>query len=375
MTPLKKPNSRLQLMKLADKHGTPLFIINRTKLIKEAMRFRTLLPRVTPFYAAKANSHPEILKIFAGVKLGFDVASKPEIESVLNLGVPPSRLVFANTVKRPEALSFAKSKGVNLMTFDAEYELNKIAKYCPGAKVLVRIKVPNVGSIVELSVKFGVDPADAIPLLIKAVKLGLKPVGVSFHVGSQCTQIENYLEAFEMASIIVRDARLKQLPLEIVDIGGGFPIRHFDDDKDLFGQMAPRLNKEMNRLFDSSIQIIAEPGRVLVGPAGTLVMRVIGKSIRANKHWYYLDDGVYGALSGIVYDHCKYQYKVLRRGHPQISTLAGPTCDSFDIISLSEDLPELEFGDIVYVDNIGAYSIASSTEFNSIPKAKVIAID
>jgi ornithine decarboxylase len=178
-----------------------------------------------------------------------------------------------------------------------------------------------------------------------------------------------------MASIIVRDARLKQLPLEMVDIGGGFPIRHFDDDKDIFGQMAPRLNKEMNRLFDSSIQIIAEPGRVLVGPAGTLVMSVIGKSIRANKHWYYLDDGVYGALSGIVYDHCKYQYKVYRRGHPQISTLAGPTCDSFDIISLSEDLPELEFGDIVYVDNIGAYSIASSTEFNSIPKAKVIAVN
>jgi ornithine decarboxylase len=375
MTLLKKPNSRTQLIKLANKYGTPLFIISRSKLVKEATRFRALLPRVTPFYAAKANSHPEILKVFAEAKLGFDVASKPEIESVLGLGISPTRLIFANTVKRPEALSFAKSKGISLMTFDAEYELNKIAKYCPGARVLARIKVPNVGSLVELSVKFGVDPSDAIPLLIKAVKLGLKAVGVSFHVGSQCTQIENYLEAFEMASIIVRDARLKQLPLEIVDIGGGFPIRHFDDDKDIFEQMAPRLNKEMNRLFDSSIQIIAEPGRVLVGPAGTLIMRVIGKSIRANKHWYYLDDGVYGALSGIVYDHCKYQYKVFRRGHPQISTLAGPTCDSFDIISLSEDLPELEFGDIVYVDNIGAYSIASSTEFNSIPKAKVIAVD
>ena len=370
-----KPNSKAQLIKLANKFGTPLFIISRSKLLKEATRFRTLLPRVTPYYAMKANSHPEILKVFTGAKLGFDVASKPEIESVLNLGVPPTRLVFANTVKRPEALSFAKSKGVSLMTFDAEYELHKIAKHCPGAKVLVRIKVPNIGSIVELSVKFGVEPADAIPLLIKAHQLGLKSVGVSFHVGSQCTHVENYIEAFEMVSIIVRDARLKQLPLEIVDIGGGFPIQHFDKEKDSFNQMAPRLNKEMNRLFDSSVQIIAEPGRALVGPACTLIMRVIGKSIRANKHWYYLDDGVYGALSGIVYDHCKYQFKVFRRGHPQISTLAGPTCDSFDIISLSEDLPELEFNDIIYVENIGAYSIASATEFNSIPKAKVVAVD
>ncbi|MCX7919616.1 MAG: type III PLP-dependent enzyme [bacterium] len=367
--------SKPQIATLAKKYGTPLFVINRSRLRKEVNRFRMLLPRVQPYYAVKANSHPEIIRFFARANLGFDVASQAEMESVLAAGVSPTRLIFANTVKRPEALIYAKSKGITLMTFDSEYELLKIAQYCPGAKVLVRIKVPNVGSIVELSVKFGVEPADAIPLLIKAHKLGLKPTGVSFHVGSQCTHIENYIEAFEMSSIIIRDARLKQIPLEIVDIGGGFPIRHFDNEKDLFNQMAPRLNKELDRLFDSSVQIIAEPGRILVGSSGTLIMRVIGKSIRANKHWYYLDDGVYGALSGIVYDHCKYQYKVLRRGHPQISTLAGPTCDSFDIISLSEDLPELEFNDIVYVENIGAYSIASATEFNSIPKAKVIVVD
>jgi ornithine decarboxylase len=221
-----------------------------------------------------------------------------------------------------------------------------------------------------------VDPADAMPLLIKAKKLGLEPVGVSFHVGSQCTHVENFVEAFEMAAIIVNDSRLKGMPLHIVDIGGGFPIRHFDaEKKDPFEQMASTLNREMNRLFDSSVELIAEPGRSLVGPAVTLVTRVIGKAIRENKHWYYLDDGVYGGFSGIVYDHCKYQYRVFKRGETQISTLAGPTCDSFDIIARSEELPELEIGDIVYVENIGAYSTASSTYFNGFPPAKCVMIN
>lgn len=360
---------------LVRQQGSPLFVISKAKLLAQVDRFRELLPRVEPFYAAKANSHPAILKVFAKAKLGFDVASQNEIDALLELGVPPAKLVFANTVKQPVVLTHAKKRGVDLMTFDSEYELNKIAKYFPGARVLVRIKVPNVGSVVELSVKFGVEPADAIPLLIKAKRLGLNPIGVSFHVGSQCTKVENYVESFEVASIIMHDAQLKQLPLEIVDIGGGFPIRYLHHDEDIFAQMAPVINQELDRLFDNHIRLIAEPGRCLVGPAGTLVMQVIGKSIRANKHWYYLNDGVYGALSGIIFDHSKYEYQVFKKGPTQLSTLAGPTCDSLDVISYTEELPELEFGDIVYVENIGAYSLASSTQFNSLLPPKVVVVD
>ncbi|MCM8789100.1 MAG: hypothetical protein NC907_04855 [Candidatus Omnitrophica bacterium] len=168
---------------------------------------------------------------------------------------------------------------------------------------------------------------------------------------------------------------MKKIPLEVLDVGGGFPITHFDNEVDVFPSMAEKISSEINRLFDKSIKIIAEPGRFIVGPTCILITRVIGKSIRNNKHWYYLDDGVYGCLSGIVYDHCKYQFKVFKKGHLQLSTLAGPTCDSFDVISLSEDLPELECGDIVYIKNIGAYSIATATNFNSIPTARVITIN
>ena len=362
------------IKRLVARHGSPLFIINRAKLAENLQRFRQMLPRVEPFYAVKSNPHIGILKVFARMGSSFDVASRGEMESLFKLGVKPNRMLFANTAKKPEVIRFAISKGIRMMTFDSEYELNKMAQIAPGAQVLARIKVPNVGSVVELSVKFGVEPSDAIPLLTKAHKLGLKPVGISFHVGSQCVNPENYIEALELASIIIRDAKLKQLSLEMLDIGGGFPITHFDNETDYFANTAKTINGEINRLFESNTRIIAEPGRALCGPACTLVMTVIGKSIRGNKHWYYLDDGVYGALSGIVYDHCKYQYQVMKKGPTQISTLAGPTCDGFDVISNTEELPELEIGDLVYIDNIGAYSTATATDFNSVPRAGVTVI-
>ena len=362
------------LPKLARKHGTPLFIISKTLLLEQVARFRKLLPRVEPFYAMKANPNPHVIKAFADAGLGFDVASVPEIEWALAAGASPDRLVFANTTKRTESIEFAGKHRVNLMTFDSEYELGKIAEHAPGARVMVRIKVPNVGSVVELSLKFGADPSDAVSLLRKAQRLGLKPTGICFHVGSQCTHGSNYLEAFELVKILINDARLKGVPVEMVDIGGGFPIRQFDHDEDWFASMAPAMNLEINRLFEPDLRIIAEPGRALVGPSGFLLMSVVGKSIRNNKHWYFLDDGVYGALSGTIFDHAKYEFGVLKKGATQLSTLAGPTCDSLDIISADEELPELDFGDLVFAHNIGAYSIAHATSFNGIAPPKSILV-
>ena len=367
-------NADRRLKALVRRHGTPLLAISRAALRTQLDRFRKALPRIEPFYAVKANPNPGVLKALAAWGAGFDVASQAEMEAVLAAGVSPSRLIFANTIKPAKAIAAAAARGVDLMTFDSEYELDKIAALAPGARVVVRIKVPNVGSLVELSLKFGVDPADACEFLIKAHKLGLRPAGVRFHVGSQCTSLENYLDALEMAAIIVRDARLKQIPIDLLDIGGGFPIRHFDHETDPFDEVASVISRELQRLFDPGLRLIAEPGRFLVGPAATLLMRVVGKAIRENKHWYYLDDGVYGALSGILFDHAKYQFKVLRNGPTRLSTLAGPTCDSLDIIARGEEMPELDIGDVVYVENIGAYSLASATEFNSLPPPKAVMV-
>ena len=234
--------------------------------------------------------------------------------------------------------------------------------------------VTNIGSIVELSLKFGADPEQSIFLLKKARSMGLKPVGLSFHVGSQCTNVENYLQALEVSSAIFNEAKQAGLFLNILDIGGGFPIKHFDADSHItFERMTSQIRKKLGRLFDKNVKFIAEPGRFLVGPSGILVTQVIGRTFRNNKNYYYLNDGLYGDFSGMVFDHCKYEFKTLKRGQKFLSTLAGPTCDSFDTISLSEDLPELDLGNVVYVKNIGAYSCASAVpNFNGFKPAKIV---
>jgi len=161
-----------------------------------------------------------------------------------------------------------------------------------------------------------------------------------------------------------------------MDIGGGFPIQHFDNEIGInFERMATQIRRQMRELFDKNVKFIAEPGRFLVGPAGMLVTQVIGRTFRNNKNYYYINDGIYGDFSGMVFDHCKYEFKTLRRGQKFLSAIAGPTCDSFDTLSMNEELPELYVGDVVYVKNIGAYSCASATPgFNGFPPAKIILV-
>jgi len=356
------------------KNTSPLMLISRATLKKQFDQFRRHLPSVTPFYAIKANPHPEIIKTFIRLGAGFDVASGPEMKSVLDLGADPAKVIFANTIKSTDDIAYAHRKKVRLMTFDNEPELYKIAKHCPGAKVLLRIKVNNAGSTVELSLKFGAEQDQAIFLLKKAKSLGLIPLGLSFHVGSQCINSENYLHALDICSVIFEETRRVGLKLKMVDIGGGFPIRHFDEDSHTtFKDIAVQIRKKMNRLFDKDTTFIAEPGRFFVGPAGTLVTQVVGRTFRNNKNYYYLNDGVYGDFSGIVFDHCRYEFKSLRRGQKFLCTLAGPTCDSFDTIALNEELPELDVGNVIYVKNIGAYSCASAVPgFNGFQPARII---
>jgi ornithine decarboxylase len=358
------------------RNKSPLMLISKEILRQQYDRFTRHLSNVTPYYAIKANPHPAIIRTFVNLGAGFDVASAAEMKTVLDLGADPKKIIFANTIKSNEDIAYAYKRKVKFMTFDNEPELYKIAKHCPGARVLVRIKVNNVGSTVELSLKFGADPDQAIFLLKKAKSLGLKPAGVAFHVGSQCINAENYLQALNVSSVIFDQARQIGLLLDTLDIGGGFPIRHFDDDDHIsFKDIAKLIRKKMKRLFPRETKFIAEPGRFLVGPAGTLVTQVIGRTFRNNKNYYYLNDGVYADFSGIVFDHCRYEFRSLRRGQKFLCTLAGPTCDSFDTISLNEDLPELEVGNVVYVKSIGAYSCASAVPaFNGFPPAKILMV-
>jgi len=363
-----------RLHALVELHGSPLLVLDKSKLTYEYDHFRRLLPRVRLYYAIKANPHPDVIRTFDALGGCFDVASEGEMRHVLAQGVAADKLIFANTVKRPEALTYAREAGVDLLTFDSEAELYKIAKHAPGTRVLARVKVGNVGSQVDLSLKFGVDTEQVVPLLLKARTLGLKADGISFHVGSQCTNYENYLGAFKTVAELVGEARRRGLELTMVDIGGGFPIRQIAGEHVSVQSFAAQMRRDLDSFFPPPLDLIAEPGRGLVGPAGMLITRVVGRSIRNNMNYYYLDDGVYGDFSGIVFDHSQYDFKALKRTPKFLSVLAGPTCDSFDTIARCVELPELEVGDVIYVPNIGAYSCASAVTFNGIPPAKVLVV-
>ena len=371
------------LRSLAKKHGTPLLVIDHKVIRRQYLQFRKYLPRVGVYYAIKANPEPEIIKTLHSLKSGFDVASQEEFDMVMK-AVPKTALkkkldfvyndiILANTVKPVETLK-KMIPYRTLMTFDNIEELKKIKKFCPNAGLIIRLKVPNIGSMVELSSKFGIEPSDAMPLIDAAVGMGMDVEGISFHVGSQCLNIENYMTAFNAASEILKAARAKVYNIRLVNIGGGFPADYEGADVS-FPEFAKKLSKEIDRLFPKEIEIVAEPGRYLVAESAKLVVKIIGKAYRDGKTYYYVNDGVYNTLSGVIFDHCVYHFHAFKKGKPSVSAVVGPTCDALDTISISENLPDLNIGDLLYVNDIGAYSSASATHFNGFSKAKIIHVN
>jgi ornithine decarboxylase len=368
---------------IAREHGTPVFIIDHEKIRQNYREFKEHLPTVQAYYAVKANPNPEIIKTLYKMGSSFDVASFPEFMLVYeNIKDLPEKerqdfiwdkIIYANTIKPAETLELLNPYKP-LVTYDNMEEIKKIKRHCPNAGLALRIRVPNTGSMAELSSKFGAHPGEAVDLIEEAFKVGLIVEGLSFHVGSQCTNFDNYVQALNLASSILKEAEIRGRKLRILDIGGGFPVKYNHTVKS-FKTLARKINSEVKRLFPPDIQILAEPGRFIVATACTLVTKVIGKAVRDGKTCYYLNDGIYHTFSGKVFDHCTYPIKAFKEGEKKISTTFGPTCDAFDTISLSDELPDLEIDDLVYAENIGAYSIASATYFNGLPPPKVVHIN
>jgi ornithine decarboxylase len=371
------------LLDLATRHGTPLFVVDHAELRRNYAAFKRHFPRVQAYYAVKVNSDPAIVETFYKLGGSFDVASMEEFHTVYRLikKLPAKerqdfiwdKIIYANPIKPIETLR-ELDRYRPLVTYDNLEEVKKIAAHAPRAGLCLRLQVPNTGSMVELSSKFGTPPGEAVDLIQAAHDHGLVVEGVSFHVGSQCTNPENYVQALHLAAGIFNEARLRGFELTLLDIGGGFPAA-YDERVPKLAALARTINHEIDRLFPASIEILAEPGRFLVASAGTAVSKIIGKAVRGEKLSYYIDDGVYHTFSGVIFDHCTYHLKSFKRGRPQLCAVFGPTCDALDTISLAEQLPDLEIGDYLYSENIGAYSAASSTHFNGFPPAKVVHIN
>ncbi len=373
--------TRAQLRRLGREHGTPLFVVDHDALRRNYREFKRHLPRVQAYFAVKANPLPEIVRTLYLEGASFDVASMPEFNIVYDnvKDMPPKqrqdwiwdKIIYANPNKPEETLE--ELNGYKpLVSFDNAEELQKIREHAPQAGVVLRLKVPNTGAMVELSSKFGAAPGEAVDLILLAESLGLTCEGLSFHVGSQTTNFENYVQALALCANLFKEASERGYrKMNLLDIGGGFPAR-YDDTVKPFRELARTIDRELRRLFPSNIQILAEPGRFLVATACKSVSKVIGKAVREGKPSYYIDDGVYHTYSGVIFDHCKYPVRAFKKGPTRISAVYGPTCDALDVISMAENLPELERDDLVYSENIGAYSHASSTHFNGFPPAKVV---
>ena len=372
-----------RLLPLAKKHGTPLFILDHNQIKEKYRIFKKLLPRVQCYYAVKANSQPEIIKTLFQEGSSFDVASYNEFMQIYKYikhfeekdqeFFIWDKIIFSNTIKDRETLRKIR-RYRPLVTYDNRDELRKIKEYCDTAGLVLRLKVPDTGSQVEMSSKFGAEPGEANHLIRQAFDAGLVVEGLSFHVGSQCTNFDNYTAALAITSDIFHEARKNGYPLKILDIGGGFPVP-YDAQVPKFTTLAKIINAECQRLFPEDIEIIAEPGRFMVATAAMLLTEIIGKARRDGKIFYYINDGVYHTFSGVVYDHWNPNFASFGRGKKEVCAVVGPTCDSFDKISLSVQLPgNLQMGDYLYTENVGAYSIASSTKFNGFDGAKIIHI-
>lgn len=355
---------------LAQEYGTPLLVLSLEQIEKNYRLLRTHLPRVKVFYAIKANPHRRILELMRDLGSNFDVASDGEIMELSSLGVDGSRMIYANPMKTVNGLRACRNAGVGKMTFDSAGEIDKMARECPGATVLLRIRIDNSSAHVDLNKKFGAAREQALELLLKARDAGLDAAGIAFHVGSQTTSADPYLYALDIAREIFEEAAAVGMQLRIMDIGGGFPI---PEPKVRFNlqEMLNQINARLDEDFPG-VEIWAEPGRFICGTAVNLITSVIGVTERGGQPWYFLDEGLYGTFSGVLFDQWDFKLISFKEGEQVAATFAGPSCDSLDIMFRGKMTVRQEEGDLILVPICGAYTSASATTFNGFSKANFV---
>jgi ornithine decarboxylase len=320
----------------------------------------------------------------AGLGTGFDCASKAEIEQVLNIGVDPTRIIYAQPCKTNSYVRYVATRGVKQMTFDNADELRKIAKLFPEAELFLRILTDDSSSLCRLSLKFGASLDTTDDLLALAKELGLNVVGVSFHVGSGASDPVAFLKAVQDADTVFKQAHGHGFDLKTLDVGGGFSGDSFED-------MACVLREALDEYFPPSVNIIAEPGRYYVSSAFTIACNIIARRTIQDpatgeaSYMAYINDGLYGNFSSIMFDHQQPVAKVLRTGRQLLYntgmanatptggteySIWGPTCDGIDRITESIRFDhELDVGDWLYFEDMGAYTKCSATKFNGFSDA------
>lgn len=352
--------------------ATPCLVLDLDRVAANFARLRTALPDAQIYYAVKANPAPQILGMLNDLGSRFDAASIEEIMMCLAQGARPGAISFGNTVKKASAIAAAFAQGIDMFAFDSAEELAKIARHAPGCKVYCRIAVGNDGADWPLSRKFGTTVARARDLLIEAHGLGLVAYGLSFHVGSQQTNVAAYQAAIARAAMVFTDLRAQGLDLKMLNLGGGFPVRYRDDVPEI-EDFAEAITSAMNAHFGNQMpDMILEPGRFIVGDAGIVASEVVlvcQRDPEDERRWVYLDIGRYGGLAETEGEAIRYDIRTAHRGGPSGPVIiAGPSCDGVDV--MYEHAPyampmALEAGDIVTIEATGAYvTTYASQAFN-----------
>ncbi|KAF9128272.1 hypothetical protein BGW39_005216 [Mortierella sp. 14UC] len=384
------------------------YVADLGEVYRQHLRWKALLPRIEPFFAMKCNPDPMVMRLLASLGAGFDCASKNEIQSVLDMGVDPSRIIYANPCKQTSFVKYAYNNKVRMMTFDNAEELYKIKRFHPEAQLVLRILTDDSKSLCKLGLKFGAPLDTTAGLLALAQELELDVIGVSFHVGSGCFDANAFGEAVVRARRVFDQARDYGFDFKFLDVGGGFPSAHVTEGI-TFEKVAAILGPTVDSLFGADVRVIAEPGRYFVGSAFTLATQVIarrtvstdvltaaaaaGELDQTPSHMYYINDGMYGSFNCIMFDHQVCEPKVLLRdgdyaygrdlsliptatgpGSDELSVASvwGPTCDSIDLIAAKAVLPLMETGDWLYFENMGAYTITAASQFNGFRRSEIL---
>lgn len=359
----------------------PFYVIDFDDVREKMEKWNRQLPRVHPFYAVKCNHDPKLLKILNELGCGFDVASKNEIEKVFEYTkVKTNDLIFANPCKLSSHLKFAAASDVALMTFDNSSELEKIKKFYPEAKVVLRMATDDSESLMKLSDKYGAKQSEWLKLIIKCQELKLNLVGVAFHVGSMVQDSKQFYNSLSDARNVFDLAAEHGFELTLLDIGGGFPgcpKSRLEPGAPTFDELSFQINSGLDQFFNSesdleNIRIIAEPGRFFAASAFTLVTQVIAKRNETESTRYFLNDGIYGSFNGIIFDHQNPKPKLVYQSqHHKIESECsfwGPTCDSLDKIKNNFKFCKLDCDDYIMWFDMGAYTLSTQTvEFNGMP--------
>jgi ornithine decarboxylase len=350
---------------------TPYLVTDLDAVARRLSAFTAAIAGVRPFYAMKCNPSAEILRTIDAGGGGFEIASLGELRQLQVLGIDPAEVLYSNPVKPPRHIAEAHRAGLWRFSFDSPNELRKLAEHAPGSAVYLRLRVDDSTSVFPLSRKFGAEPGDARELMLLARTLGLRPYGVTFHVGSQCGSPQAWRDAIATVGALMTELSAEGIHLGMLDIGGGFPARYVGTApsiESIGAMITPALDELLPYLPDL---LAAEPGRHLVAEAAVMAVSVIGREVRGGENWLFVDVGAYNGMMETLQTPTGWDYPLWSSlpGHGTDDelefTVTGPSCDSSDTMFYGVRLPAgIDVGDVLYIGSTGAYTLSYASAFN-----------